>query len=101
MLFGTGLVWLPFLFMFFSTWVEAFEKGLDEGAVTWMVRKLEVQFYTGLFVFLTCFAASPLTDLSRVRAPARAPPTTPPSVARRRQPRCRPTGTRSCRCPRA
>lgn len=66
MLFGTGLVWLPFLFMFFSTWVEAFEKGLDEGAVTWMVRKLEVQFYTGLFVFLTCFAASPLTDLSRV-----------------------------------
>lgn len=27
MLFGTGLVWLPFLFMFFSTWVEAFEVG--------------------------------------------------------------------------
>lgn len=62
MLFGIGFVWLFFFFMFFLIWVEVFEKGLDEGVVIWMVCKLEVQVYMGLFVFLICFVVFLLMD---------------------------------------
>lgn len=59
-----GLTALPFLFILVSTWLEAFERGPENGGVSWLVRKLQVQVYGALAVYLLCVQTSSVTSLS-------------------------------------
>lgn len=65
-LFDTGIVALPFVFMLIKAWMEAHEVGAERGGAQLMVRKLEIQFWTALFVYVFCVVASPVTSLSGV-----------------------------------
>lgn len=60
----TGLTVLPFLFLFISAWLEAHERGVEGGGVTWLIRKLEVTMWTGLFVYSLCVQTTSITSLS-------------------------------------
>jgi len=62
---STGLIVLPFLFMFIAAWLEAHERGTDAQAVTWLIRKLEVTVWTAIFVFITCVSPMSITSLTR------------------------------------
>lgn len=60
----TGLTVLPFLFLFIGAWLEAHERGIEGGGVTWLIRKLEVTMWTGLFVYSLCVQTTSITSLS-------------------------------------
>ncbi|MCK0513233.1 conjugal transfer protein TraG N-terminal domain-containing protein [Aromatoleum buckelii] len=52
----TGIIFLPFLFIIIGTWLRAHEINAVEGAdAAWMVRKMEVEFWTAIFVMAFCF----------------------------------------------
>jgi hypothetical protein len=72
----TGLLILPFLFMIVAAWLEAHERGVEGGGVTWMIRRLEVMLGTGIFVFVTCVQTTTLTSLSRMGLHYTPPATT-------------------------
>ncbi len=59
-----GLHILPFLFLFISAWLEAHERGVEGGGVTWLIRKLEVTMWTGMLVYGTCVQTTSITSLS-------------------------------------
>lgn len=52
----TGLIFLPFLFILVGTWLHAHQMNGAEGAdAAWMVRTMEVEFWTAVFVLGFCF----------------------------------------------
>jgi hypothetical protein len=63
---STGLALLPFLFIFVAAWMEAHEKGWEGQGATWLVRKLEIQVWSAIFVFVTCVTPMNLTNLSKI-----------------------------------
>jgi hypothetical protein len=65
-LLDTGLVALPFVFMLIKAWMEAHEEGAERGGVQMMIRKLEIQIWTSLFVYVMCVVSSSVTSLSGV-----------------------------------
>jgi hypothetical protein len=65
-LLDTGLYLLPILFMLIATLVEGHERGLDGSGVQWLVRKLEVNLYTALFVFVMCVQPMDVASLSKL-----------------------------------
>lgn len=71
----TGIIFLPFLFILIGTWLHAHQMNAIEGAdATWMVRKMEVEFWTAVFVLAFCF--TPVgTSLEHVNLHYRPPAT--------------------------
>lgn len=63
---GTGLVVLPFMVMAFNAWRQAKEQGAEQIGVFGLVDSIGTQMVIGLFVFMTCFATSPLTSLHSI-----------------------------------
>ena len=52
----TGLIFLPFLIVLIGTWLHAHQMNVGEGAdAAWMVRKMEVEFWSAVFVLAFCF----------------------------------------------
>ena len=83
---GTGLVVLPFMVMAFNAWRQAKEQGAEQIGVFGLVDSIGTQLIVGLFVFMTCFATSPLTSLHSINLRYQPPPTAlepnPPEVSR-------------------
>jgi hypothetical protein len=53
---ATGIVYLPFIMLIISTWMEAHESASVEGAdAGWMIRKMEVELGSAIFVLAMCF----------------------------------------------
>ena len=72
---GTGLVVLPFMIMAFNAWRQAKEQGAEQVGVFGLVDSIGTQLIVGLFVFMTCFATSPLTSLHSINLRYRPPAT--------------------------
>ncbi len=52
----TGIIFLPFLFIVLGTWLKAHEMSVtDRADAAWMIRKMEVEFWTAIFVLAFCF----------------------------------------------
>ena len=64
-LLDTGIVFIPLIITIVAVWLEAHVEGPDEGAVEWMIRKMEVELYTALFVISVCFVPTPWTTLDK------------------------------------
>jgi hypothetical protein len=83
---GTGLVVLPFMIMAFNAWRQAKEQGAEQIGVFGLVDSIGTQLIVGLFVFMTCFATSPLTSLHSINLRYKPMPTalepSPPEVSR-------------------
>jgi hypothetical protein len=63
---GTGLVVLPFMLMAFNAWRQAKEAGAEQIGVFGLIDSIGTKMVIGLFVFMTCFATSPLTSLHSI-----------------------------------
>ncbi len=61
---ATGIIYLPFLVTLIEVWREAHELGEENGGVTWMIRKMEVELIAAIFVFAMCLVPSNITSLS-------------------------------------
>lgn len=72
---GTGLVVLPFGIMAFNAWRQAKEQGAEQSGVFALVDSIGTQLIVGLFVFMTCFATSPLTSLHSINLRFKPMPT--------------------------
>lgn len=72
---GTGLVVLPFGIMAFNAWRQAKEQGAEQIGVFGLVDSIGTQLIVGLFVFMTCFATSPLTSLHSINLRYKPMPT--------------------------
>ena len=73
----TGIVFLPFIIIIASVWLEAHQMARFQGTdAAWMVRKMEVEFMTAIFVFALCFSPLGITSLANVNL-YHTPPATP------------------------
>ena len=63
----TGIVYLPLLFTLIGTWMEAHEMGEEMGGASWMVRKMEIELGTAIFVLAFCAVPSNFTTLEHVK----------------------------------
>lgn len=64
---GTGLIYLPFIFLILGTWIEAHRQASVEGAdAGWMIRTMEVELGIALFVLAMCFTTVAPLNLSQV-----------------------------------
>ena len=64
---ATGLVYLPFIMLVVSTWMEAHQSASVEGGdAGWMIRKMEIEIGTAIFVLAMCFTTIPLLTVSQV-----------------------------------
>ena len=73
----TGIVFLPFIITIVSVWLEAHQMARFQGAdAAWMVRKMEVEFISAIFVFAMCFSPLGVTSLANVNL-YHTPPATP------------------------
>jgi hypothetical protein len=85
---GTGLVYLPFIFLILGTWIEAHKQASTDGAdAGWMIRVMEVELGIAIFVLALCFTTVPGLNVSQVSlnhtpdATAISAPTTATSAA--------------------
>ena len=73
----TGVVFLPFIITIVSVWLESHQMARFQGAdAAWMVRKMEVEFMTAIFVLAFCFTPLGVTSLANVNL-YHTPPSTP------------------------
>ncbi|MCB1907028.1 MAG: conjugal transfer protein TraG N-terminal domain-containing protein [Rhodocyclaceae bacterium] len=73
----TGIVFLPFIITIISVWLESHQMARFQGAdAAWMVRKMEVEFMTAIFVLALCFSPLGITSLANVNL-YHTPPATP------------------------
>ena len=73
----TGLVFLPFIITIVSVWLESHQMARVQGAdAAWMVRRMEVEFMTAIFVLALCFSPLGVTTLAHVNL-YHTPPATP------------------------
>ena len=73
----TGIVFLPFIITIVSVWLESHQMARFQGAdAAWMVRKMEVEFMTAIFVLALCFSPLGITSLANVNL-YHTPPSTP------------------------
>lgn len=64
---GTGLIYLPFIFLILGTWIEAHKDASTDGAdAGWMIRVMEVELGIAIFVLALCFSTIPGLNLSQV-----------------------------------
>ena len=64
---GTGLIYLPFIFLVLGTWMEAHKRASTDGAdAGWMIRVMEVELGIAIFVLAMCFTTIPGLNLSQV-----------------------------------
>ena len=64
---ATGVVYLPFIMLVVSTWMEAHQSASVEGAdAGWMIRKMEIEIGSAIFVLAMCFTTIPLLTVSQV-----------------------------------
>lgn len=64
---GTGLVYLPFIFLILGTWIEAHKQASTDGAdAGWMIRVMEVELGIAIFVLAMCFTTVPGLNISQV-----------------------------------
>ena len=64
---ATGLVYLPFIMLVVTTWMEAHQSASVEGGdAGWMIRKMEIEIGTAIFVLAMCFTTIPLLTVSQV-----------------------------------
>ena len=60
---GTGLIYLPFIFLVLGTWMEAHKRASTDGAdAGWMIRVMEVELGIAIFVLAMCFTTIPGND---------------------------------------
>ena len=64
-LLDTGIVFIPLIITIVTVWLEAHVEGPEEGAVERMIRRMEVELYTALFVISVCFVPTPFTTLDK------------------------------------
>lgn len=64
---ATGIIYLPFIILIISTWMEAHQSAFHEGAdAGWMVRKMEIELGSAIFVLAMCFTTVPILSVSHV-----------------------------------
>lgn len=66
-LIGTGLIYLPFIFLILGTWLEAHKSATASGAdASSMIRAMEVELGIAIFVLAMCFTTVPGLSVSQV-----------------------------------
>jgi hypothetical protein len=72
----TGIIFLPFLVTLIQVWKEGHEMGEDAEAVSWMIRRMEVELFSAMVVFALCLVPSNITSLSNISLYYQPPATT-------------------------
>ncbi len=73
---NTGLVYLPLLITLIGTWMQAHEMGEEMGGPAWMVRKMEIELGTAIFVLAFCAMPTSMTSLANASLYFTPPKTT-------------------------
>jgi TraG-like protein, N-terminal region len=72
----TGIIYIPLLVTIVGTWLEAHEVGEEMGGAAWMVRKMEINLFSALFVLTFCAIPCSVTSLSNASLYYQPPATT-------------------------